>query len=104
MEDKDPVTKKKFWFITPKQQEKKRLLIPQRWKDYFCNKTITISKRVKLFHISFEDSMEVKVNTTALHRCKNGKYSKGCNSECLSRQLVSPTNFYCYFQSANPIF
>ena len=45
-EDKDPLTKKKYWYTSPESHKVSRMLIPKKFKDYFCNKTITISAMV----------------------------------------------------------
>ena len=42
--DKDPVTKKLFYYTVPSTQAKKKLVIPENYKAIFNSKTITCSE------------------------------------------------------------
>ena len=54
--DKDTITKKKFWYTTPKSQAGNRLLIPEKYKRAFASKQITCGRDISQTSSSLVES------------------------------------------------
>lgn len=52
MIDRDPITKRKFFYTVPISQAKKKALIPQQYRDKFDAKEITCGASARSFKIT----------------------------------------------------
>jgi len=54
--DRDPVTKKMWWYTTSDKHRPNRLEVPEKFKQIFAEKKITCGSQLEAFHIFFSNT------------------------------------------------